>query len=637
MAVRRHRTLLALLLLAASANQASAWQRTFHGPTDAWLLAVGPARELVAVLSVPTEGRALGFAVVKMQGNPPAEVWRHRVVGEGDEPSAGALALVVDRAGDVVVNARIETVHTADQATIIKLDGGTGAERWRHVVRGVGTYSSEQYLYPMVANAGGDVVVAGSVSTVEAVGRYGDFAVIQLDGTTGEERWRYTFAPPGVHAGSVEALAVDARDDVLAAGYVSTDGPGGVIAVKLDGGTGAERWRTTVDRATRSQDIRLDSAGSAFLAASVKDDAGTGSYFGAVALDTATGAVRWATPVVLVAGMWGEAYRIAVDLHGDLVTAGVGHTSTRDTRDGAERLTDVVVAKFAGSTGVERWRRVLGGTYHEDDDGGPLVVDGAGDVYAAGTFFNLKTCYDIGLVKLDRATGAVVWSRTLDGSVVATSCFSPCGDYGPCHPGLRGIDTDYMATLSPGPDGGVVVAGKLVNWREDAVHQDAFLLGLSDRITGERMRISPSDERADVDLRSKDTRVLTPAPDDPDAPSRTGAVVRFTNLGTGATVSVDLPTSGWMRQRVRGGWRWILRAPGTRCRSVRVETGRGVRARCTVAGDELLGSSPAARIGAEIAFGSGARWCVAFDGRIESTAHGSRFTAGPSPAPSTCR
>jgi hypothetical protein len=144
---------------------------------------------------------------------------------------------------------------------VVKLDGRTGAERWRHV-------GDVRFPGSLVTDAAGDVLVGGArvLAGDVAVGVVGKIA-----GATGAEAW--TSEPLW---GATVALATDARQDVLAVGYASSyqgeDLPllYASAAAKLDGATGATLWRRPLDVLGTNVEVvaaAVDADGSLVVAA----------------------------------------------------------------------------------------------------------------------------------------------------------------------------------------------------------------------------------------------------------------------------------------------------------------------------------------------------------------------------------
>ncbi len=76
---------------------------------------------------------------------------------------------------------------------------------------------------------------------------------------------------------------------------------------------------------------------------------------------------------------------------------------------------DIFVARLAADTGAEVWRRVIDGTNHNRDAGEQVTIDGAENVYVVGTPVNNPGFTDLGIIKLNGATGETLWQSNWSG------------------------------------------------------------------------------------------------------------------------------------------------------------------------------------------------------------------------------
>jgi cysteine-rich repeat protein len=166
------------------------------------------------------------------------EQWRYTLDGTavGTTDLDEALSVAVDAAGDVVAAGAISNAATDDDLVVVKLDGTTGAEKWRRVVNG--SNSNDDDASAVAIGASGEVLVVGSIRN-SGSGR--DLAVLSLDGTSGEERWRRLVDGAAGQADIGNAGAVDASGDVLVAGR-TRNGPtaDGFTVLKLAAATGGD-------------------------------------------------------------------------------------------------------------------------------------------------------------------------------------------------------------------------------------------------------------------------------------------------------------------------------------------------------------------------------------------------------------
>src|SRR4029453_1422296 len=107
----------------------------------------------------------------------------------------------------------------------------------------------------------------------------------------------------------------------------------------------------------------------------------------------------------------GVASSVVSDGTGDVIAAGSLFNTTTNH--------DFDVMKLDGATGAELWRQELDGPVSIRDEANTVVVDGAGDVVAAGSFETNATYpggYDMAIVKLAGGTGAELWRTPIAGT-----------------------------------------------------------------------------------------------------------------------------------------------------------------------------------------------------------------------------
>jgi hypothetical protein len=142
-------------------------------------------------------------------------------------------------------------------------------------------------------------------------------------------------------------IAVDVNGHVVAAGHIrNTETLDDFFVTKLDGITGSELWRQTINGDANGDD--------------------------------------WAGTVSL-------------DVLGNVVAAGA--TENRLTG------TDFTVVRFDGASGRELWRKVINGTANNVDAAFAITTDASGNVIAVGRSQNTGTGDDFIVVKLTASNG----------------------------------------------------------------------------------------------------------------------------------------------------------------------------------------------------------------------------------------
>src|SRR5262245_31367511 len=328
--------------------------------------------------------------------------------GAADADDAGfAVATLPD--GDVVAAGGLEHPQVGSDFAVVRLAGGSGAERWRAELTGARAGSDYSYDVArcVAVDPSGDVVAAGFI---EQPATDWDLAVAKLDGTTGIEQWRVLVAgTAGANRDVATGVTTDAAGDVVVVGYLfDRYGLGydvDFFVLKLDGATGAERWRHIVPLAYGQPfAVRVDPSGDV-VAAGVASTPATGADFVVVKLAGDSGVERWRASLNGTSGAFEGAHALALAADGDVLAAGyLSNTGTSS---------DWTVVRLAGDSGAERWRQVFDGAFHGEDSAEALATDPAGDVLVAGSMQVAAEGWDVVLQRLDGANGAARWPADL--------------------------------------------------------------------------------------------------------------------------------------------------------------------------------------------------------------------------------
>ena len=219
---------------------------------------------------------------------------------------------------------------------------------------------------------------------------------------------------------SAEQVVTDSAGDVIAGGHLSlpndanTSSP---FVTKRDGDTGKAVWQQLLGpglapcfNTCRLPGFGLDAQGDVLAGITEALLANNVATMAAVKLDGGTGAVHWLTTLVGSAGS-GRAFEAALDTAGDLVVVGALHTqSPTGAFDSA-----FSIVKLANADGSILWRRDLEGVDSADADdvtgdfASRVTLDPAGDVFVAGATESATDPQVLQVVKLDGATGADEW------------------------------------------------------------------------------------------------------------------------------------------------------------------------------------------------------------------------------------
>lgn len=334
-----------------------------------------------------------------------ALAWQIAINGLGNGMDYAA-DMAIDGAGNVVATGSTND-HTSGPLLqfngtfpVVKLDGSTGATLWRHDITGTSTAFGDEGR-GLTLDANGDVLVTG-YTTNEPYGF--DFTVAKLANATGDVIWQSNVngtANDTFTYDTARDVIVDTDGDVLAAGGLMETGvniASDFGVVKLAGANGAELWRASIDGTEPNGEdyanaVAADAAGNAIATGSLTN-VPFQDVFVIAKFAAADGALLWRRDFQHIYRNYGEA--VAVDAAGDAVAIG---------SVGAQGF----AVKVRGSDGAVVWQVALAGTASPASTAYGLGLDAAGDVYVAGSAYNLYSGNDVVVWKLAGSDGHEVW------------------------------------------------------------------------------------------------------------------------------------------------------------------------------------------------------------------------------------
>ena len=308
--------------------------------------------------------------------------WRTFLNGRFNSSIDRATAVALYPDGDAVIAGIVQDeAEVVQRIAAIRVDAETGNEVWRATVPGAfATQTSLSNLAQTVAiDSSGDVLLGGQVEDSDSVR---SFAVIKLNGATGEVIWRYVL--PG--KGSARALVPSPSGDIVAVGTRFTEASESLVIILLST-QGSERWRTEVagDPPSLALSVGLDEFGSIVCGGSI------GGLFAVLKVEPEAGGVLWQA-----AGPFpGRVRAITFDENGDVVAAG------NDVGMG------MVVSKLSTFDGHELWRQYVAGG--PDGEAASVAVDGEDDIVVGGTVQDGEGGRLRGVVKLAGESGMELW------------------------------------------------------------------------------------------------------------------------------------------------------------------------------------------------------------------------------------
>ncbi len=263
---------------------------------------------------------------------------------------------------------------------------GAPAEGWQAELRATGS----SYVRSLAVDSADNVLAAGSDD------HRGAFLLVKFSSASGRPLWRFRAS------GAASAIGQDAAGDVSAAGY---DSQLEFLVVKVRGSNGTLLWRRQLGSGV-ARALAVDASGDVIVGGLALENGS--STVTVMKLSGTTGAQLWRRDIDgTAAGNYVEVSALVVDAVGDVIA--VGSISNAGTGR------DFLVAKLAGATGSELWRREVNGTASTVDAGTSVTVDAAGDVVAVGVINHTLTNLDWLVMKLSGASGAELWSQQVNG------------------------------------------------------------------------------------------------------------------------------------------------------------------------------------------------------------------------------
>lgn len=315
----------------SAATGAEVWRRQTDGLAGGLVtqsrdvarsVAVDSTGAVVAAGVLDNDTTSNDLFVVKYSSTGTLE-WSRTIDGPTSESDA-AHDVVVDANDDVFVAGQTNIGVQLTTFTVMKLDGATGAELWRHDLNDGG---ERERALAMAVDSTGDVLVAGATLS----NGFMRAAVLKFDGATGAEEWSYEAG----FLGSFDHIAVDAAGDALAVGNITSSE---MRVVKIDGATGAEVWRND-DEAPGATGLAITPAGDPVVS--------TAGLFRVLKFDGSSGNVSWRAEFD-GNGFSGSSTRaVAVQANGDVVATGLVDDDTKKVT----RI-DLAIAEMRGLDGA---------------------------------------------------------------------------------------------------------------------------------------------------------------------------------------------------------------------------------------------------------------------------------------------
>ena len=379
----------------------------------------GPEGGLAVAVAVDGSGNVVvtgtssaDYYMVKHAAADGALLWEKRYNGPANRDDR-AQALALDGSGNVVVTGLSDGGASDYDYYTAKYAAANGALLWEK--RYNGTANSYDYVWGVVVDGSGNVVVTGTSGTIKYL----------ADGTGA---W--------TNNGGATALTVDGSGNVVVTAYSNNNGNADSYTAKYAASDGALLWEKRYNGAANSADfawaVAVDGSGNVVVtgdSVTIKYLAdGTGAWTnngGATALTvdgsgnvvvTGTsyntngnvkyaardGALLWAKRYD---GPWNDdhAQAVAVDGSGNVVVTGYSM--------GGGSGYDYYTAKYAAADGALLWEKRCNGPANSDDRAQALAVDGSGNVVVTGSSVGGGGGYDYYTAKYAAADGVFLWEK----------------------------------------------------------------------------------------------------------------------------------------------------------------------------------------------------------------------------------
>jgi hypothetical protein len=178
------------------------------------------------------------YTLVKLNGATGRVSWRTQLNGPAKDHNA-AFTIIVDEPGHVISAGQTGNTYGSSWITVVKSSKATGRTVWKKNLWG-GDLVKRGYANTVALDSAGNVVVGG---TLPYIGGGSSFAVIKLNGKTGQELWSQHFFGSAVYGfGYVDEIVIDGQDAIYAAGVTEDSGGMRFALMKLNGGDGSKIW-----------------------------------------------------------------------------------------------------------------------------------------------------------------------------------------------------------------------------------------------------------------------------------------------------------------------------------------------------------------------------------------------------------
>jgi uncharacterized delta-60 repeat protein len=276
-----------------------------------------------------------------------------------------------------------------------------GGMRQAWAIRNNGQSNLEDVAYAMALDDSENVYVTGY-----SVKKDADYLTIKYD-RFGVKKWAVRYNGPKDSADIAYALAVDKNGNVYVGGCsIGANGNNDGVAIKYNS-AGVRQWvvryNGPADWHDGIFDIEVDDAGNVYVAG-YSYDALTGYDFIAIKYNNA-GTKQWIARYNGPANWEDIAYELLIDAAGNVYVNGYSADKTGNY--------DFLTVKY-NSAGIQQWMARYNAEADSSDISYNIALDGAGNVYVAGTSYGNNGNFDYVTIKYNDA-GVEQWISRYNG------------------------------------------------------------------------------------------------------------------------------------------------------------------------------------------------------------------------------
>ena len=355
-----------------------------------------------------------------------AQLWASTYHGPQQRADAGS-AVKVDGNGNVYVTGYTTVrngAYTKKDYLTIKYNS-SGVQQWTATYNGPA--NQDDAAVGLGLDQTGSVYITGtSFAGRDPIGEE-DYLTIKYT-PAGVQQWTARYNGPVSEPDRATAIAVDKAGNSFVTGY--SQGVGLDIATVKYNASGTQQWVARYDGPAHSSDIAyaiaLDNAGNVYVAGSdqaiiYNTDFCTIKY-------NSSGIQQWEARYASATKDNDEAYAIAIDAGNNVYVTGY--------INGVSPSWDIATIKY-NSSGAQQWAEKYNGPGNGNDNGAAVGVDGAGNVYVAGTSFGKTSDLDFVTIKYN-SSGLITAARTVAEDQVTTNIINKIAIYpNPAHDFFR--------------------------------------------------------------------------------------------------------------------------------------------------------------------------------------------------------